>query len=64
MQTPGKQMQELDWFSSPDFQAAFVTVTGKGRHGNGPLSSLRDKRQFLVWMFPRALSVGNAVMAT
>lgn len=37
MQTPGKQMQELDWFSSPDFQAAFVTVTGKGDTGMGPL---------------------------
>lgn len=64
MQTPGKQMQELDWFSSPDFQSAFVTVTGKGRHRNGALSSLRDKWQVLVWVFRRALSVGNAVLAT
>lgn len=62
MQTPGKQMQELDWFSSPDFQAAFVTVTGKGRHGNGALSSLRDKWQFWCGCFQGHCQLGMQLL--
>lgn len=50
MQTPGKQMQKLDWLPSLDFQPAFVTVTGKGRQEDGGLS-LRAQWQVLVRMF-------------
>lgn len=62
MQTPGKQMQKLDWFSALVFQAAFVTVTGKGRCRDGALSSLGAEWQFLVWLFRKAL--GMQVIAT
>lgn len=63
MQTPGKQMQKLDWLSSLGFQTTFVTVTGKGTWGWGPLVHSGPSGSFWCGCF-EGLNIRNAVIAT
>lgn len=65
MRTPGKQMQKLDWFSSPDFQTAFVTVTGKGRDmGMGPLVRSGPGGSFWCGCFEGHCQLGMQLLPT